>query len=155
MEHTYIEEKLAQIIKNQINDLEYKSNPFNLENIKKMAQKAEGKAREMNISIVFSAVDEGGNLILLHRMENALIGSIDISINKAYTSNAFKTPTHKLAEEALPGKPLYGIQHTNNGKVVIFGGGFPYLFKEKVIGAIGVSGGTVEEDILIAKYALT
>lgn len=127
---------------------------FNLENIKKMAEFAEEKAAEMNVPVVFSAVDEGGNLILLHRMEDSLLGSIDISVNKAFTACALKTPTHELSENSGPGNSLYGIQNTNKGRIVIFGGGFPYVYGGRITGAIGVSGGSVEEDMQIGLYAL-
>lgn len=153
MEQDYIEKKVSDIIKRQI-ELENNADVFRLEDALKMAQKAEAKANKMGIPIVFSAVDKGGNLILLHKMEGSFLGSIDISINKAYTANAFQTPTHKLAESCLPGKPLYGLQNTNNGRVVIFGGGYPYYLRGNIAGGIGVSGGTVEEDMKIAEFSL-
>lgn len=128
--------------------------PFTLATIKDMAAAAEEKAQEMGVPIVFAAVDQGGRLILLHRMEGSLLGSIDISQNKAYTALALKMPTNRLADSAAPGGELYGIQQTNEGKIVIFGGGYPYSFNGQVAGAIGVSGGTVEEDMAIASFAL-
>lgn len=125
-----------------------------LEAAKKMARAAENKAMELGVSIVYSVVDAGGNLILLHRMDDSLIASIDISINKAYTSLALKMPTDKVALLAQPGKELYGIQMTNNNRIVLIGGGYPLRVNDRVIGAIGVSGGTVEEDIEIALHSL-
>lgn len=125
---------------------------FNLCNIKTMAEFAEEKAKEINVPIVFSAVDNGGNLVLMHRMEGSLLGSIDISINKAYTANALKMTTQELSDLANPGSSLYGIENTNNGRIVVFGGGFPYIENGKVVGAIGISGGTVEEDVQIGTY---
>lgn len=112
------------------------------------------KAKEMNVPVVISIVDEGGNLVLLNRMENAHIGSIDISINKAYTSMAFKITTEELGKLSQPGNPLYGIENSNNSRIIVFGGGFPIYIKDKLIGAIGVSGGSIEEDILIASAAI-
>ena len=153
MELENIEKKIAEVIKKQMN---LKENEFQLclQEALEIAEKAKYKANEMGISIVFSAVDKGGNLILLQRMEGALLASIDISINKAYTANAFQMPTNQLTQQALQGKPLYGIQNTNQGKVVIFGGGYPYYKNGILAGAIGVSGGTVEEDMLIAEFSL-
>jgi ATP:cob(I)alamin adenosyltransferase len=127
---------------------------FNLRNIKILVEFAEEKAKEMNVPIVFSAVDAGGNLLLLHRMEDSLLASIDISINKAFTANALKQPTHNLAKQSNPNNELYGIQNTNHGRIVVFGGGFPYVYKGKIVGAIGISGGSVEEDMQIGLYAL-
>lgn len=128
--------------------------PFNLENIKLMSKYAEEKAKAINVPIVFSAVDNGGNLILLHRMEESLLVSIKVSINKAYTANALKMPTNELADLIVPGSALYGIQNLEEGRIIAFGGGFPYKINGKVVGAIGVSGGTVEQDMEIAQYAL-
>lgn len=129
--------------------------PFTLENIEKMAHRAREKADELNVPVVFAAVDEGGNTIILHRMENAFLGSIDIALNKAYTANAFRQPTHTLGESAIgPDAPLYGIENSNSGRIILFGGGFPYRYEGRVVGAIGVSGGTVDEDMAVARYAL-
>ncbi|MGL5313488.1 MAG: cob(I)yrinic acid a,c-diamide adenosyltransferase [Peptostreptococcaceae bacterium] len=145
-------EKLNNIEVN--NELSEINGEFNLENLTIMAKYAQDKAKEMNVPIVFSAVDSGGNVILLHRMENSLLASINISMNKAYTANSIKMPTHELGELAKPDAPLYGIQNTNDNKIVIFGGGYPIKKNGVVIGGIGVSGGSVEEDMEIASYAL-
>lgn len=83
-----------------------------------------------------------------------LIGSIDIAIDKAYTARLFETPTAALAALAQPSAPLYGVQHSNRGRVVIFGGGIPVLRDGVVIGAVGTSAGTVEQDIMVATAAL-
>ncbi|MGL4913887.1 MAG: cob(I)yrinic acid a,c-diamide adenosyltransferase [Romboutsia sp.] len=127
---------------------------FNLENIIKMADYAKEKATQMNVPIVFSAVDSGGNLILLHRMEDSLLASINISTNKAYTANSVQMPTHELGNLCKSGDPLYGLQYTNDNKIIIFGGGYPIKKNGKVVGGIGVSGGSVEQDMEIAFYAI-
>lgn len=127
---------------------------LNLETAKKIAKLAEDKGKEMGVPIVVSVLDSGGNLILFHRMENALLASIDISINKAYTALALKMPTNEVAKIVKEDSNLYGIQWTNNGRIVPFGGGYPIKVKGNIIGALGVSGGTVEEDMKIALYAL-
>lgn len=153
LEQENIEKKIIEIIKKQMN-LKEKPLEFCLQEALALAEKAKYKAKEIGVPIVFSAVDKGGNLLLLQRMEGALLASIDISINKAYTANAFQMPTSELAQQALQGNPLYGIQNTNQGKVVIFGGGYPYYKNGMLAGAIGVSGGTVEEDMMIAEFSL-
>ena len=127
---------------------------LNLQIAKKMAEFAEQKANEINVPMVISIVDNGGNVILVHRMEDSLLASIDISLNKAYTAVSLKMPTDNLKDLAKPGDSLYGVQNTNNNRIVIFGGGIPFKYKEKVVGAIGVSGGSVEEDICVAEYAM-
>jgi len=121
---------------------------------KKMAAAARVKAEEINVPIVFSVVDSGGNLAYFERMEDALMVSIDISVNKAYTANALKMSTDKVANVVKEDGSLYGLQWTNNGRMVVFGGGYPIEHNGQIIGGIGVSGGSVDEDMIIAKSAL-
>lgn len=146
-----IKEETIRRINNHINNDTYK---LDLEMAEKIAQAAKEKAREKGIDIIISIVDEGGNLLLLHRMDKAILGSIDVSINKAYTSAFLKAATHELAKLTQPGESLYGLQWTNNNRMVIFGGGYPLKVGDRVIGAIGISGGTVEEDMTIGSHAL-
>lgn len=120
----------------------------------KMARAAEAKAAEINVPVVFSVADAAGNPILVHRMEDALLASLDISPNKAYTSVALKMATHELVPLIQPGGELYGVQLSNQGKIVTFGGGYPLKIGNKIVGGIGVSGGSVEEDMTIAAEAL-
>lgn len=112
------------------------------------------KAREIKVPMVVAVVDAGGNLVALQRMDQALLVSIDIAVNKAYTAVAIKIPTHELAKIAQPEQPLFGIHNADGGRIVIFGGGFPLKRNEEIIGGIGVSGGSVEEDIQCAEAAL-
>jgi len=149
-----LREEIKAMVEEKLLKLGFNFAPLNLENMQRVAKRAREKAAQMDTPIVFAAVDGGGNLILLERMEGSLLGSLDIAIHKAYTANAFKRPTHELGEAAQPGGELYGIEITNLGKVVLFGGGFPYIVEGQVVGGIGISGGTVEEDIRIARYAL-
>lgn len=121
---------------------------------RKMALLAEEKANQMGIPFVFAACDSGGNLVLLNRMEGALIASVDIAIKKAQTANCVKMPTHVLGELDKPGAALAGISNTNEGDLVVFGGGYPFVTGSVVVGGIGVSGGSVEEDMAVASYVL-
>jgi len=121
---------------------------------KKLVEKVEKKAMETGVKVVIAVADDGGNLVLLHRMDDALIASIDIAINKAYTSVALKMSTRKAGELSRPGSPLYGLHSTNGNRIVIFGGGVPLLQDGKVIGGLGVSGGTAEQDAELAEYGL-
>ncbi|MGL4607707.1 MAG: cob(I)yrinic acid a,c-diamide adenosyltransferase [Eubacteriaceae bacterium] len=121
---------------------------------KRMGAAARVKAEELGIPIVFSVVDSGGNLVYFERMENALLASIDISINKAYTANALKLSTDKVASLVKEKDVLFGLQWTNNGRMVVFGGGYPLICDKEIIGGIGVSGGSVDEDMAIAECAL-
>lgn len=116
-----------------------------------MISAARKKADEIGVPMVIAVVDSGGNLVAQQRMDGALLVSIDVSLNKAYTSVALKMATHELASASQPGKPLFGIHNADGGRIVIFGGGFPLKQRDEVIGGIGVSGGSVEDDILCAK----
>ncbi|MNI65633.1 heme-binding protein [Clostridium sp. YIM B02506] len=129
-----------------------KPNKLTLDIAKKLLDKAENKAKEINIPVVIAIVDEGGNLIAQHKMDDALLISVSLSLNKAYTSVATKMSTENLSELILPGKPLYTLENIKN--ITAVGGGIPIIIGEHIVGAIGVSGGSVEEDILIAKTAL-
>lgn len=129
--------------------------PFTLANVQKMARRAEEKAEQLGVPVVFAAVDQGGNLVLLQRMEGALLASVEIAAGKAYTASALKTATHELGQAAGQNGPLYGIETTAPGKIVLFGGGFPYKVNGEVVGGVGVSGGTVEQDMEIARWAMS
>lgn len=115
----------------------------------------EKKAKELGIPYNIAVVDAGGGLIAHARMDGAWLGSIDISIHKAWTARAFDMATEDLAKMAQSGKPLFGIQNTNHEKVVIFGGGAPVKVGEVVVGAVGASGGTVDQDLKVAEAAVS
>ncbi|NKF08642.1 heme-binding protein [Clostridium gasigenes] len=127
---------------------------LSLEIVKEMAKAAEEKAASINVPVIFAAVDAGANLMLVHRMEDAFITSVDIAINKAYTAACLKQGSHEIAGCVQPGQSLYGLQLTNNCRIVPFGGGLPIIIDGQVVGAVGVSGGTVEEDMSIAQAAV-
>ncbi|SCH84163.1 MULTISPECIES: GlcG/HbpS family heme-binding protein [unclassified Romboutsia] len=127
---------------------------LSLDVVKVMAKAAEEKALEINVPVVIAAVDKGANLMLMHRMEDAFVTSIDIAINKAFTSACLRQGSHEITDAIQPGASLYGLQLTNNARIVPFGGGLPVVVDGVVVGAIGVSGGTVNEDMLIAQAAV-
>jgi uncharacterized protein GlcG (DUF336 family) len=124
---------------------------FSLEDAKKIVQDAEAKAKEIGVMMNIAVVDVGGNLVAFERMDKAWLGSVNIAINKAYTAVAFNMTTEDLGKESQVGKSLFGIHATNNGQLVIFGGGIPLKKKGELVGAIGVSGGAVPQDIEVAK----
>ncbi|HTD17156.1 MAG TPA: heme-binding protein [Chthoniobacterales bacterium] len=126
---------------------------LSLQDAKRMLAAGEAKAEQIGIPYNIAVVDAGGNLLAFSRQDGALISSIDLAIHKAFTARACDMSTGDLAELAQPGKPLYGIQCSNGGKIVIFGGGLPIRRKGIVIGAIGASAGTVEQDIAVAEAA--
>lgn len=115
---------------------------------------AEEKAKRIGVSMVISVVDEGGNLIAVQRMDDAWLASIEIAQNKAWTSVALKMPSANLADATVPAAELYGLNTTNNERLVVFGGGIPLVNDGKVAGAVGVSGSTVPHDIQVAEAAV-
>ena len=125
-----------------------------LEDAKRMLSAAEAKAASLGIAYNAAVVDAGGHLVAFVRQDGALIGSIDLAIDKAVTARIFDKATSDLARLAQPGKPLFGIQESNAGKVVIFGGGIPVMFDGNIVGAVGASAGTVEQDIAVAEAAV-
>lgn len=121
---------------------------------KELIAGAEEEAKKIGVSMVIAVIDEGGNLIAVHRMDDAWLASIEIAQNKAWTSVALKMPTANLAEATVPAAELYGLNTTNNGRLVVFGGGIPLVENRKVIGAVGVSGSTVPHDVQVAEAAV-
>ncbi len=125
---------------------------MNLQAAKALIEEVEAEAARVGVKAVIAVSDAAGRPIAIHCMDGAYIGSFDVALNKAYTSVAFQMPTARLAELAAPGGSLYGIQNTNEGKIVIFGGGEPLYVEDVLIGAIGVSGGTAEQDTALGAY---
>ena len=117
-----------------------------------LIHRVEQKAASKNLSVVIAVFSPSANPIAVHCMNHSYIASYDIAVNKAFTSAALKMSTSDLQKLSQPGKELYGIQFTNQGRIVIFGGGEPLYYKNKLVGAIGVSGASETEDTALAKY---
>jgi uncharacterized protein GlcG (DUF336 family) len=124
---------------------------MNLADARRITAAAEKKAQEIGQPMNIAVVDEGGNLISHVRMDGAWLGSIDISINKAFTSRAFDITTKDLGANSGPGQQFFGIHASNHGRIMIFAGGIPLKQGGKVVGAIGVSGGSGEQDQTVAE----
>lgn len=122
-----------------------------LEDARRVISAAEKKAAEIGQPMNIAVADAGGNLVAHVRMDNAWLGSVDISIKKAWTSRAFDITTKDLADNSQSGDQFFGIHASNNGKVMIFAGGIPLKKDGKVVGAIGVSGGSGEQDHAVAE----
>ncbi len=118
---------------------------------RKVIAAAEKKAAEIGQPMNIAVVDGGGNLVSHVRMDGAWIGSIDISINKAFTSRAFDISTKDLSKFSQPGGDFFGIHVSNHGRIMIFAGGIPLKRDGKVVGAIGVSGGSGKQDQDVAE----
>jgi uncharacterized protein GlcG (DUF336 family) len=121
---------------------------------KLMGEKALEKCEEIGKPFVFSVVDAGGHVLYTQRMEDAFVTSISIAIDKAFTAATMKRATHTLTERVKPESELFGLNNTNNGRIIPFGGGLPVIVDGEVIGGVGASGGAVEEDIAVATAAL-
>ncbi len=115
---------------------------------------AEAEAAKIEVPMAIAIVDGEGGLQLFKRMDGALPVSTELAMSKAFTAAVLRMPTHEVGELAQPGAALYGIQHTHRGKIVLFGGGYPLCVHGNVVAAIGVSGGTVEQDMLVAQPAV-
>jgi uncharacterized protein GlcG (DUF336 family) len=122
-----------------------------LETAKRMLDAAERKAEELGVGMCIAVVDEGANLVAFRRMEGGLLGSVSISQEKAYTAAALEDATEDLAEVAQPESSLYGIETDDGGRFVVYGGGIPLTDGDEVVGAIGASSGTIEEDVATAQ----
>lgn len=122
-----------------------------LRNAQAVVEAAQAKAEEIGVPMNIAVVDAGNNLTAFARMDGAWLGSIDIAQNKAYTARAFDMPTKDLAPLCQSGEPLFGIHASNQGRLIVFAGGIPLQSGGEVIGAIGVSGGLVEQDHEVAE----
>jgi uncharacterized protein GlcG (DUF336 family) len=122
-----------------------------LDDARRVIAAAEKKAVAIGQPMNVAVADAGGNLVAHVRMDGAWMGSIDISIKKAFTARAFDIATKDLAPLAQPGRDFYGINASNDGRIMIFAGGIPLKRGGKVVGAIGVSGGSGEQDQAVAE----
>ncbi|MDE7352349.1 MAG: heme-binding protein [Acetatifactor sp.] len=114
--------------------------------------KVEARAAQRNMRVVTAVSDAWGNPVAVHCMDGAYPGSFDVALNKTYTAAAFQMSTARLGQLSQPGESLYGIQFTNHGRIVIFGGGELLKRGNVILGALGVSGGTAQEDTELAAY---
>lgn len=127
------------------------ANGVSLDAAMRVVDAARAKAEEIGVPMDIAVVDAGNNLTAFARMDDAWLGSIDIAQNKAYTARSFDMSTKDLAPLAQPNQPLYGIEASNDGNLIVFAGGIPLTDDGEVVGAIGVSGGSVEQDHEVAE----
>ena len=141
-------EKLAKLVADNV-----KNDSITLAQANKLISQVMKKAEEMGVKAVVAVADRHTNPLSIQCMDDAYVASYDIALNKAYTVTALKMPTTDLKTLAAPGGALYGIQFTNGGKIVIFGGGVPlYDSYGRLVGGLGVSGGSEEQDTALAEY---
>ena len=151
--YKFIQEKVMvkyvmELVSEKLSSIDMDSN-LSLEKARKIIRAGERKAKEMNIAAVFAVVNAEGNLIIEERMDNAILVSIDVAYKKAYTAAALKLNTEDLTALVQPGAMFYGLQ--SDPKYIVFGGGMLLKVNGKIVGAVGVSGGSAQEDMEIAK----
>ncbi len=125
-----------------------------LEDAKIILEGAEKKAKEIGVDMDIAVVDDGGNLVAFYRMDKAKITSIDVAINKAFTAAGARKGTHEYAEIAGAGGPAFGIHVSNRGRFMIFGGGLPIFVDGHIVGGVGCSSGSVDEDRAVAQAGI-
>ncbi len=115
---------------------------------------ARGKSTELGIPMCIAVADESGNLVLFERMDGAKISSIATAIDKAFTGAAARKGTHVYNQLCVPGEPTFGIHNTNGGRFSVIGGGLPVEVDGDVVGGIGISSGTADQDLVVAEAAV-
>ena len=151
--YKFIQEKVMvkyviELVSEKLSSIDMDSN-LSLEKARKIIRAGERKAKEMNIAAVFAVVNPEGNLIIEERMDNAILVSIEVAYKKAYTAAALKLNAEDLTALVQPGAMFYGLQ--SDPKYIVFGGGMLLKVDGKIVGAVGVSGGSAQEDMEIAK----
>lgn len=131
----------------------YQGANITLDMARELSKRVMKKASEIGVKAVTAVVNSGARPVLVECSDGSYIASYDIALNKAYTSASLLMKTSSLKELAAPNGSLYGIQHTNEGKIVIFGGGIPLKVGDSVIGGFGVSGGSEAQDTYLGDYA--
>lgn len=126
-------------------------NDIDLTTATAVIEAAENEAEEIDVPMCIAIVDSGANLVGFARMDGAILASVDIAQDKAYSAVTMEMPTDELGEAAQPDEPLFGINTTNDNRLIIFGGGIPLEKEGEIVGAIGVSGGSPEEDVTVAE----
>lgn len=150
-----VTKRVKELLKEEnimISSKKMKAEELNLSLAKEILQKVEEKAEEMGLPVVIALANEWGCIIAVHFMDGALPASYDIAVDKAYSSATIRLSTEEIGKLAQSGQSLYGIGNTNNNRIITFGGGYPLKINGRVIGGIGVSGGSAEQDNGLAAF---
>jgi uncharacterized protein GlcG (DUF336 family) len=127
---------------------------LSIDDAKILMEGAVASSRDIKVPMCIAVTDESGNLIQFERMDGGKISSISIAIDKAFTAAAARRGTHIYNQLCVPGQPTFGIHVTNGGRFSVIGGGLPVTVKGDVVGGIGISSGTAEQDLVVAEAAL-
>ena len=115
---------------------------------------AEAKACEIGVDMDIAIADDNGSLLMFHRMDNGRITSIDVAISKAFTAAAARRSTRAYGEVSGPGGPAFGIHVSNQGRFMIMAGGLPLFVNEEIVGGVGCSSGTPDQDEVVAQAGI-
>ena len=143
--------EISKIVENVIKNIG-NSQEMTLALAKKLAEKVEAESAKMGLNVVVAVSNSAARPVLVECMDDSYMASYDIAVKKAYTVVALKMSTKELKPLCQPNQSLYGIQFTNDGQIVIFGGGVPLKVNGKIIGGLAVSGGSEEQDTYLAEY---
>ena len=146
--------EIGAIVSGVLSELSHERR-MTLELAHKLSDEVKKKAREMGVNAVVAISNEAARPVLVECMDDSFIASFDVALKKAYTVVALKMSTIDLKPLANPGGSLYGIQFTNDSSIIVFGGGDPLKVGDRIIGGIGVSGGTEEQDTALSAYGKT
>lgn len=147
------ESEIKKLIQDTITKLKLDKSEMTLTLAEKLADAVIAEAKRIGVKAVVCVSDGAGNPRLVKSMDDAYIASYDVAVNKAFTVVALKMSTIELKPLAQPGASLYGIQFTNGGRIVIFGGGDPLINQDgKIIGGLGVSGGSEDQDTALSAF---
>lgn len=150
------ESEIKKIVQDTLSKIKTDKSAMTLALAERIANAVLEEAKRTGVKAVVCISDAAGNPKLVKSMDDAYIASYDVAVNKAFTVVALKMATIDLKPLAQPGESLYGIQFTNNGKIVIFGGGDPLKNQDgKIIGGLGVSGGSEEQDTALSAFGKT
>lgn len=148
-----IEQEIIDRIADKVMEkMKTNSAEITLAKAKILLERLEQKSVELGMTSVLAVCGADGNIIAVHRMEGAYLASFDVAMKKAYTAVAVQMSTKRLGELAMPGGMFYGVDKADQGRLIIFGGGVPLYYNGKLIGGLGVSGGTSEEDHRLAEF---
>lgn len=151
MDNNTLSQIVSQVV-TKVKDTQCSCGSITLAQAKRLIARVEQKAAEMGVNAVVAVSNTGARPVAIECMDDSYIASYDVALNKAYTVVALKMSTIQLKALSNPGQSLYGIQFTNGGQIVIFGGGDPLVYNGRIIGGLGVSGGSEEQDTALSAY---
>lgn len=148
------ENTISQIVSQVLSDVRRSTEEkcITLSQARRLIAKVEEKAAQIGVRAVVAVTNIAARPVAVECMDDSFIASYDVALNKAFTVVALKMSTIELKSITKPGDSLYGIQFTNDGKIVVFGGGDPLRYNGAIIGGLGVSGGTEEQDTMLSAY---